>query len=117
MIKLLILEDDLETLSRLLEQMQSLEQKLNQRIAVTVMGEYWQVQDYLNTNPKEQFDLILLDRDCKAGGLISCAGSGQIPESHHYRHFLSSGIQSAAERAGDRAGHHQGLPRPRSVFG
>ena len=66
--RILILEDDLETLSYLLKELYLLEEKSNQEIAITTFSEYWQVEDYLNTNPKEKFDIILLDRDCKAGG-------------------------------------------------
>jgi CheY-like chemotaxis protein len=68
MFRILLLEDDLATLSKLVEQLQVLEDQLNKQISVTVMSEYWQVEDYLNISTKEKFDLILLDRDCKAGG-------------------------------------------------
>lgn len=69
--RILILEDDLETLTTLLKYFTRLEKIIeNDRkdIAVTVFSEYWQVEDYLNVSPREKFDVILLDRDCKAGG-------------------------------------------------
>lgn len=69
-VRILILEDDLETLSVLLSKFNSLEKKLSwgsNDIAVTVLSEYTQVEEYIN-NTKMPFDIILLDRDCKAGG-------------------------------------------------
>lgn len=71
--RILILEDDLETLSVILKSLTLLEGELERGntgkdIAVTILSEYWQVEDYLNKSTKEKFDLILLDRDCKAGG-------------------------------------------------
>jgi hypothetical protein len=36
--------------------------------AVTTFSEYTQVQDYLNQIQEPNFDIILLDRDCKLGG-------------------------------------------------
>lgn len=66
--RILILEDDLETLSKLLGGLTLLENQLNQKISVTVFSEYWQVEEYINKSSKEQFEIILLDRDCKIGG-------------------------------------------------
>jgi hypothetical protein len=35
---------------------------------VTVLSEYTQVEEYVNKKEDKDFDLILLDRDCKAFG-------------------------------------------------
>ena len=72
-IRLLILEDDLETLSKLFVKLTGLENKyaennLRKDFSVVVLSEYTQVEDYINNNPKANFDIILLDRDCKVGG-------------------------------------------------
>jgi len=72
-IRILILEDDLETLSILLDRLHKLEEKLTVEkeptsIAVTVLSEYTQVEEYINKAKNITFDSILLDRDCKAGG-------------------------------------------------
>lgn len=72
-IRVLILEDDLETLSVIMKVLKDLENKLivgeNRRdIAVTVFSEYTQVKDYLNKIKEPDFDVVLLDRDCKLGG-------------------------------------------------
>lgn len=73
-IRILILEDDLETLSKLLEKLHRLEESLSNSpnprdIAVTIFSEYTQVESYLNTtSTTTTFDVILLDRDCKLGG-------------------------------------------------
>lgn len=67
-IKLLILEDDLRALSFLLNRIAQLEEKLSDMdIAVTVLSEYTQVEEYIN-NIQMNFDIVLLDRDCKACG-------------------------------------------------
>lgn len=69
-INLLILEDDVETVSLLLKHIASLEEKLSPRyeIDVTVFSNYKQVEDLVNTQPRDSYDIILLDRDCKMGG-------------------------------------------------
>lgn len=72
-IKILILEDDLQTLAKILDGLYRLEEKLTnaenpKEIAVTVLSEYTQVEEYINASQNPQFDIVLLDRDCKAGG-------------------------------------------------
>lgn len=73
LVRILILEDDLETLSVLLKGLCELEENWsakgrNKDIAVTVFSEYTQVENYLNKVSNPNFDMILLDRDCKLGG-------------------------------------------------
>lgn len=70
--RVLILEDDLETLANILRLLQSIEQEsimLDEKsdIAVTVFSEYTEVEKYVN-KADSLYDLILLDRDCKLGG-------------------------------------------------
>lgn len=71
-IRILILEDDLETLSHIFVVLSKLEESLskskNLDIAATALSEYTQVIDYVNKLPKGYFDICLLDRDCKACG-------------------------------------------------
>lgn len=70
-IRILVLEDDLKTLSVIMDGLFRLEESLiDKRIdfAITVFSEYTQVQDYLNQIAEPNFDIILLDRDCKLGG-------------------------------------------------
>jgi len=69
----LILEDDLLTLSNLVREIHFLEENLIQSdtprdIALTILAEYTQVEEYLNKTEHIKFDAILLDRDCKACG-------------------------------------------------
>jgi len=76
-IRILILEDDLLTLATLLQKIHLLEEEfLNNKpandIAVTVLSEYTQVEEYLNKTNHIKFDVILLDRDCKACGSFHC---------------------------------------------
>ena len=75
--RILILEDDLLTLATLLKKIHLLEEELLQNkpsmdIAVTILSEYTQVEEYLNKTDHISFDVILLDRDCKACGSFHC---------------------------------------------
>jgi len=68
--RILILEDDLEAVSLILKSLKNLEDQMldkNIDFAVTVLSEYNQVEEYINKT-KTNFDVIFLDRDCKAGG-------------------------------------------------
>jgi len=70
-IRILILEDDLETLTKIMEGLTKLENSMiGERFdfALTIFSEYTQVEDYLNHIEEPNFDVILLDRDCKLGG-------------------------------------------------
>lgn len=72
-INILILEDDLETLSILMNKLSSLEKELEESslprvFSVVTLSEYTQVEEYINKNDRFKFDAVLLDRDCKAGG-------------------------------------------------
>lgn len=64
----LILEDDLETLSKILAKLFEVERDQPYDLSVIILSNYKQVEDYVNSNPKAQYDVILLDRDCKLGG-------------------------------------------------
>ncbi|MFZ2975903.1 MAG: hypothetical protein WA055_04750 [Candidatus Moraniibacteriota bacterium] len=75
--RILILEDDLFTLSTLLQKINLLEEELlkdnpPRDIAITILSEYTQVEEYLNKTDHIKFDVILLDRDCKACGSFHC---------------------------------------------
>jgi deoxyribodipyrimidine photolyase len=70
---ILILEDDLKTLSFLYKGLYELEEKLMKRgvdLSLVQMSEFGQVEKYLEDVNREDFDLVLLDRDCKAGGSL-----------------------------------------------
>ncbi len=66
-INLLILEDDIETLSVLLKHIAKLEDELVLKadIDVTIFSNYKQVENLVNNQPADFYDIILLDRDCK----------------------------------------------------
>lgn len=64
----LILEDDLRTLSKILERLAVVEEDQPYDFALIVLTSYLQVQEYINDHSKTSFDIILLDRDCKLGG-------------------------------------------------
>jgi len=72
LLKILILEDDLLTLSKLIGKLSGLEERLSREkgieFSILVLSEYKQVEKYINQDPNPEFDLILLDRDCKLGG-------------------------------------------------
>lgn len=65
---ILILEDDLKSLSKILSNLAKLEEDQPFYFSLVVLTDYTQVLDYINDNPKAKFDIILLDRDCKKGG-------------------------------------------------
>lgn len=66
--RILILEDDLKTLSKILEKLYKLEEDQPFAFSIMILTDYTQVENYINDNPKAEFDIILLDRDCKLGG-------------------------------------------------
>ena len=65
---ILILEDNLKVLSRILDRLFVLENDQVFELCVMVLTTSSQVENYVNSNPKANFDIILLDRDCKIGG-------------------------------------------------
>ena len=69
--RILILEDDLSALSVVMNRLFHVEQGLgvekNFDFAVTVLSEYTQVEELINPRP-DVYDIILLDRDCRACG-------------------------------------------------
>ena len=65
---ILILEDDLLTLSKILDRLSKIEQDQPYDFSVITLTNYLQVQHFVNDNPAIQIDIILLDRDCKLGG-------------------------------------------------
>ncbi|EKD86548.1 MAG: hypothetical protein ACD_37C00244G0001 [uncultured bacterium] len=67
---ILILEDDLKTLSIILDKLAKLEEDQSFYFSLVILTDYIQVEDYVNSNPKAKFDIILLDRDCKLGGSL-----------------------------------------------
>jgi len=68
-IHVLLLEDDLETLSRVLQCLYELQNSLKDvNIAVTTFSEYEPVEKYLNQAEKNIYDIVILDRDTFEGG-------------------------------------------------
>lgn len=65
---ILILEDDLLTLSKILDRLSTIEQDQPYDFSVITLTNYLQVQHFVNDNPAIHVDMILLDRDCKLGG-------------------------------------------------
>lgn len=62
---ILILEDNLKVLSKILDRLSVLEQDQPYEFSVIVLTTHLQVEDYVNNNTNATFDIILLDRDCK----------------------------------------------------
>ena len=65
---ILILEDDLLTLSKLLERLSVLEQDQPYSLSTVILTNYKQVKELINNNSGLHFDIVLLDRDCKLNG-------------------------------------------------
>lgn len=64
---ILILEDNLKVLSKLLDKLYALEGDQPNELSVIVLTNHQQVSDYVNSNPKAEFDIVLLDYDDKIG--------------------------------------------------
>lgn len=64
---ILILEDNLKVLSKILDKLHNLEGDQPYELSVIVLTNYLQVKNYINSNDKADFDIVLLDRDCKLG--------------------------------------------------
>lgn len=67
-LKILILEDDLETVGRILEILRAVEVEKGVAFGATVLPDYIQTEEFINKNPQVKFDILLLDRDCFLGG-------------------------------------------------
>lgn len=65
---ILILEDNLLVLSKILEKLFVLEQDQPFDFSTVILTTFKQVEDFINKNKQAKFDIILLDRDCKLGG-------------------------------------------------
>lgn len=64
---ILILEDNLQVLSKLLDRLYKLEGEQPNELSIIVLTNGQQVQDYINSNPKASFDIALIDYDDKLG--------------------------------------------------
>lgn len=69
-IKILILEDDLETVEKIYSVLKIIEGEKEVNFGATVIPDYIQVQELINKNPQIKFDILLLDRDCFLGGSL-----------------------------------------------
>ena len=115
-VRVLVLEDDLETLSVIMNVLKDLEDKLlkgdeKRDVAVTVFSEYTQVEDYLNKLEESKFDVVLLDRDCKLGGSFhgldldkfekdKIIGISSVPE--YNEHLRSHGVCNVITKGYDK---------------
>lgn len=67
-VKILILEDDLETVEKIFFVLRKIEEEKEVAFAATVIPDYIQVEEFINKNLHIRFDILLLDRDCFLGG-------------------------------------------------
>lgn len=72
---ILILEDDFRTLSKILEKLAAFEDDQPYDFSLVILTTYEQVEMYINKAKKTKVDIILLDRDCKLGGVVQCIRS------------------------------------------
>lgn len=75
---ILILEDDLRTLSKILDRLSVLEDDQPYQFSMVILTNYLQVMEYINNNSKINYDMVLLDRDCKLGGSFHVADLERI---------------------------------------
>ena len=76
--KILILEDNLLVLSKILAKLEILEQDQPYSLSLVILTDSQQVEDYVNNNPKAKFDIILLDRDCKLNNSFHVLNIGRF---------------------------------------
>ncbi len=104
---ILILEDNLHVLSLLLEKLYELEGEQPNELSVMILTNHQQVEDYINSNPKANFDVILLDRDCKLNrsfhiidlellGVEKVISISTVPE--YNQEALSRGVTRVVEK-------------------
>lgn len=104
---ILILEDNLHVVSLLLEKLWELEEDQPNELSVMVLTNHQQVEDYINSNPKANFDVILLDRDCKLNrsfhvvdlerlGVEKVISISTVPE--YNQEAFSRGVTRAVEK-------------------
>lgn len=67
-IKVLVLEDDLETLEYIFRVLKEVSIEKEIPIGVTTLPDYKQTDLFINKNPYFKYDILLLDRDCFLGG-------------------------------------------------
>lgn len=84
-INVLILEDDLITLSKIFEGLSQIEEEwakkgVRRDFTPVVLSEYAQVEDFVN-HSNQKFDLVLLDRDTKIGASFHVLDIGKIGSS------------------------------------
>lgn len=65
---ILILEDNHKAVSKILEKLAKLEEDQPFDFSTVILSNFLQVQEFINKNSIIDFDIILLDRDCKLGG-------------------------------------------------
>jgi DNA segregation ATPase FtsK/SpoIIIE-like protein len=84
-VRMLILEDDLETVAVLTHRLYMLEHELEARgtnLSLVVLSEYSMVEQYINTDDRHEYDIVLLDRDCKSGGSFHALDLGKFDLNH-----------------------------------
>ena len=67
-VKILILEEDLETNQKILNILREIEDEKKVIFGATILPDYIQTEEFINKNPQVKFDILLLDRDCFLGG-------------------------------------------------
>jgi hypothetical protein len=65
---ILILEDNLAVLSKLIDKLSTLEQNQPFDLSLVTLTDNKQVENYINKNPDAIFDVIISDRDDKLNG-------------------------------------------------
>ena len=101
---ILILEDDLITVSKLLKRLADLEADQPFSLSTIVLSNYQQVEEYINSKSKLDVDIVLLDRDCKLGdsfhvydmdkfGVTNIIGISSVPE--YNQDLIARGVKKA----------------------
>lgn len=85
-VRILILEDDIETLAFITKRLYELEKELGELgkklLSITILSEYTQVEKYINADKNLQYDILILDRDDKIGGSFHTINLGKFNLNH-----------------------------------
>ncbi len=70
-VRILLLEDDIKAIAALTQKFSEFEQEMIEHgldLSLVILSEYSMVEQYINPDNKHEYDVVLLDRDCKVGG-------------------------------------------------
>ena len=106
---ILILEDNLRVLAKILEKLAILEEDQPYEFSVITLTNYLLVEQFVNRNATIQVDMILLDRDCKLAGSFHVVDLERLGPEKVIAISSVPKYNDEAKKAGSSEGCTQGL--------